>query len=42
MKRAGDFDGTIAHFTYPKIGKEITFAIETLKLLQSEYHQIIL
>jgi hypothetical protein len=29
-----DFDGTIVTHEYPKIGKEIPFAIETLKRLQ--------
>lgn len=33
---AVDFDGTIVTHEYPKIGKEIPFAIETLKRLQSE------
>lgn len=42
MKIAVDFDGTIVQHAYPKIGKEISFAIETLKLLQREHHQIIL
>lgn len=31
---AVDFDGTIVTHEYPKIGKEIPFAIETLKRLQ--------
>ncbi|MBP9017332.1 hypothetical protein RDV77_03245 [Porphyromonadaceae sp. NP-X] len=40
---AVDFDGTIVTHEYPKIGKEIPFAIETLKRLQDEFqHQIIL
>ena len=33
---AVDFDGTIVEHEYPKIGKPIPFAIETLKLLQKE------
>ncbi|MGC3977566.1 MAG: hypothetical protein QM751_04630 [Paludibacteraceae bacterium] len=40
---AVDFDGTIVTHEYPRIGKEIPFAIDTLKKLQSEgYHQLIL
>ncbi|MGV8095606.1 MAG: BT0820 family HAD-type phosphatase [Mangrovibacterium sp.] len=39
---AVDFDGTIVEHQYPRIGKEIPFAIETLKLLQKDGHQIIL
>ncbi len=42
MKIAVDFDGTIVEHRYPKIGKEIPFAIETLKKLQQDKHQIIL
>jgi len=34
MVIAVDFDGTIVTHEYPKIGKEIPFAIETLKKLQ--------
>lgn len=34
---AVDFDGTIVTHEYPKIGKDIPFAIETLKKLQEEY-----
>ena len=33
---AVDFDGTIVEHDYPKIGKAIPFAIETLKMLQQE------
>ncbi len=33
---AVDFDGTIVEHKYPAIGKEIPFAIETLKRLQEE------
>ena len=33
---AVDFDGTIVTHEYPKIGKEIPFAIETLKRLQEK------
>lgn len=39
---AVDFDGTIVTHDYPKIGKEIPFAIDTLKRLQQnpEYQLI--
>lgn len=38
-----DFDGTIVKHRYPEIGEEIPFAIETLKLIQSELkHTLIL
>ena len=39
---AVDFDGTIVKHKYPAIGKEIPFAIETLKLLQKKGHKLIL
>ena len=39
---AVDFDGTIVEHKYPAIGKEIPYAIETLKLLAKDKHQIIL
>lgn len=40
---AVDFDGTIVTHEYPKIGKPIPFAIQTLKKLQEEdHHQVIL
>ena len=39
---AVDFDGTIVEHEYPKIGKEIPFATDVIKLLQTEGHQIIL
>lgn len=39
---AVDFDGTIVHNKYPEIGKPMLFAIETLKKLQAEGHQLIL
>ena len=40
---ACDFDGTIVTHEYPKIGKPIPFAIQTLKKLQEDdHHQIIL
>ncbi len=37
-----DFDGTIVENRYPKIGKPLLFAIETLLKLQEEGHQLIL
>ena len=39
---AVDFDGTIVEHKYPAIGKEIPFAIDTLKQLQQERHYLIL
>ena len=39
---AVDFDGTIVEHRYPRIGEEIPFAIDTLKLLQQEKHRLIL
>ena len=39
---AVDFDGTIVEDAYPKIGKPMIFAFETLKKLQSEGHRLIL
>ncbi|MBR1631486.1 MAG: hypothetical protein IJ680_06475 [Paludibacteraceae bacterium] len=43
MTIAVDFDGTIVSHEYPKIGREIPFAISTLKHLQTEgHHQLIL
>ena len=39
---AVDFDGTIVEHKYPKIGKEIPFAIATLKHLQQDGHKLIL
>lgn len=37
-----DFDGTIVEHEYPKIGKPIPFAIETLKQIQKDGHKLIL
>lgn len=37
-----DFDGTLVEHAYPKIGKEIPFAFDTLKRLQNEGHLLIL
>jgi hypothetical protein len=42
MTIAVDFDGTIVEHEYPKIGKEIPFAIETLKMLIKDRHKLIL
>ena len=42
MTIAIDFDGTIVEHRYPSIGKEIPYAIETLKKLQADRHQLIL
>lgn len=42
MKIAVDFDGTIVEHRYPQIGKEIPFAVDTLKMLQQEGHWLIL
>lgn len=42
MKIAVDFDGTIVEHKYPKIGKEIPFATQTLKQLYQDGHEIIL
>ncbi|HEY3387930.1 MAG TPA: hydrolase [Prolixibacteraceae bacterium] len=39
---AVDFDGTIVEHRYPAIGKELPFAIETIKALQMKQHRIIL
>ena len=39
---AVDFDGTIVEDKYPRIGKPLPFAIESLKLLQDDGHRIIL
>lgn len=42
MTIAVDFDGTIVRHEYPKIGKEIPFAIQTLKMLTKDGHRLIL
>lgn len=42
MVIAVDFDGTIVEHKYPQIGKEVPFAIATLKMLVNERHRIIL
>lgn len=42
MKIAIDFDGTIVEHCYPEIGKEIPFAVVTLKQLIKEGHLLVL
>lgn len=42
MTIAVDFDGTIVRNRYPEIGAENPFAIQTLKMLQDEGHNLIL
>jgi len=42
MVIAVDFDGTIVKHEYPKIGKPLMFAFETLKALQNQGHRLIL
>jgi len=37
-----DFDGTIVEDGYPKIGKPMIFAFETIKKLQGDGHRLIL
>ena len=39
---AVDFDGTIVEHDYPRIGKEMLFAFDTLRALQKKGHKIIL
>ncbi len=39
---AVDFDGTIVKHKYPALGKEMPYAIKTLKLLQEKGHRLIL
>lgn len=39
---AVDFDGTIVENNYPRIGKPILFAFESLRKLQEEGHRLIL
>ena len=39
---AVDFDGTIVEHKYPEIGKEVPFAIDTLKMLIKDQHRLIL
>ena len=42
MTIAVDFDGTIVEHRYPHIGKEKPFAVQTLKQLIADGHQLIL
>lgn len=42
MTIAVDFDGTIVEHKYPEIGREIPFAIDTLKMLIKDHHRVIL
>ena len=42
MTIAVDFDGTIVEHRYPHIGKELPFAIASLKRIQAEGHRLIL
>jgi len=42
MKIAVDFDGTIVEHRYPEIGREIPFAIDTLKRLRDRHYKLIL
>ena len=42
MVIAVDFDGTIVEHRYPEIGREIPFAIDTLKMLIADRHKVIL
>ena len=42
MTIAVDFDGTIVEHRYPKIGKEIPFATQTLRMLIADRHKLIL
>ncbi|MFV0564241.1 MAG: BT0820 family HAD-type phosphatase [Flavobacteriaceae bacterium] len=39
---AVDFDGTIVEDAYPKIGKPLTFAFDTLKMLQKQGFRLVL
>lgn len=41
MTIAVDFDGTIVTHEYPKIGRDIPFAIATLKRLQKDFQVIL-
>ncbi len=37
-----DFDGTIVEHAFPKIGKEMLFAFDTMKALQKKGHKLVL
>ena len=41
MTIAVDFDGTIVEHRYPKIGEEIPFATETLKILAQDRKSVV-
>ena len=40
MNIAVDFDGTIVEHRYPEIGREIPFAVDTLKALAQDGHRL--
>lgn len=42
MTIAVDFDGTIVRHRYPKIGEELPFATQTLRMLIEDRHKLIL
>ena len=42
MTIAVDFDGTIVEHAYPKIGREMPFATETLRQLIQDRHKLVL
>ncbi len=42
MNIAIDFDGTIVEHEYPQIGREIPFAVDTIKMLIRDRHNLIL
>lgn len=42
MVIAVDFDGTIVEHSYPAIGEERPFAVQTLRMLIADHHQLIL
>ena len=42
MTIAVDFDGTIVEHKYPKIGDEVPFATDTLKMLIKDGHRLIM
>jgi len=39
---AVDFDGTVVEHAYPKIGRPVPFAIETLQQLQKDGHTLLM
>ena len=42
MTIAVDFDGTIVEHRYPQIGEEKPFAVQTLRMLITDHHRLIL